>query len=168
MNTNILSNQPEILIIAKEPDDILKIGLRADESFRIGLKVGLLPVVPSDSGSATVSDSMSETVRASETLVTRTAVTSDGFHVNPSDTASLSRYAGVTTGSVLTGEDVVIKKYGSVEENLWTWEVNKPIWIGEEGVLTQTTPVGYPYRRIGWAISATKILLDPYPVIEGN
>ena len=166
MNVNILSDQPEILIIAKEPDDILRIGLRADESFRIGLKVGLLPVVPNTTP-ATVSDVMSETVRASETLVVRTAVTSDGFHVNPSDTASLSRYAGVTTNSALTGEDVVIKKYGSVEENLWTWEVNKPIWIGEEGILTQTIPVGYPYRRIGWAISATKILLDPYPVIEG-
>lgn len=87
----------------------------------------------------------------------------DGLYTQPNAT-SLSMYAGVTRAAVLTGNPASVVRIGFLSENSWTWTPNAPVFITTDGVLTQTVPSG-TLRRIGWAISATQIHLDPYPII---
>lgn len=91
------------------------------------------------------------------------AVTFSGIYCEP-DIDSLSEYAGVTTVAVGLGETTKVVKSGLITEGSWSWTPNAPIFVGTLGVLTQT-PGALPIRRIGWAISATQIILDPFPII---
>jgi len=77
---------------------------------------------------------------------------------------SLSNYAGVTKVAYSIGVDARLVRVGSIIESSWTWTVNGPIFITGNGTLTQT-PGSIPLRRIGWAMSATQINFDPFPII---
>lgn len=93
------------------------------------------------------------------------AVGYDGLYTQP-DSDSLSLYAGVTRMATVAGDPINVVRSGFLFESTWNWTPNAPIFITTNGVLTQTQPTaGNPVRRIGWAISATELNLDPYPII---
>ena len=93
------------------------------------------------------------------------AVGYDGMYTQP-DIDSLATYAGVTRMATVTGDPINVVRSGLITEGAWNWTPNAPIFIAANGVLTQTQPTaGNPVRRIGWAISATELNLDPYPII---
>jgi hypothetical protein len=82
------------------------------------------------------------------------------------DADSLAAYAGVTRMATVAGDPINVVRSGLISEGAWNWTPNAPIFIAANGVLTQTQPTaGNPVRRIGWAISATELNLDPYPII---
>ncbi len=113
--------------------------------------------------SSTVSGTLNVKITAARVLNAFRAVGYDGEFSLPTE-ASLSTYAGVTRVSASTGETINVVRSGLITENSWTWTPNQPIFISDQGVLTQTLPVG-AIRRIGWAISPTQLNLDPYPII---
>ncbi len=92
------------------------------------------------------------------------AVGYDGLFTQP-NADSLSRYAGVTRMATVIGDPIDVVRQGLMTEAGWNWTPNQPVFISANGVITQTVPVGTPIRRIGWAISATELNLDPYPII---
>jgi len=77
---------------------------------------------------------------------------------------SLPQYAGVTLVSYTDGQSMKVVRSGLITEGSWSWTPDNPVFIGVNGVLTQT-PSALPMRRIGWAISGTQINLDPFPII---
>ncbi len=91
------------------------------------------------------------------------AITHSGFTCN-SSINDLGNYAGVTTVAGITNENITVVRVGRLAEAGWTWTPNMPIFISDNGILTQTPP-SLPMRRIGWAINATQINLDPFPII---
>lgn len=108
-----------------------------------------------------------ETINASIALGGGRAVEVGGVYADPSTEDSISRYIGVTQNAVSAGQDVNIKKSGSMTDLSWSWTVDEPIYIGANGVLTQT-PTAQNIRRIAWAVSATTINLDEFPIIKLN
>ena len=50
------------------------------------------------------------------------------------------RLVGVITSSVAAGEDVTVVTNGEVEEASWNWDTSKPVYLGLNGLLTQTVP----------------------------
>ena len=93
------------------------------------------------------------------------AVGYDGRYSQP-NTDSLAAYAGVTRIAAITGASINVVRSGLITESMWAWIPDMPVFIETDGALTQTQPLtGNPIRRIGWAISATEINLDPYPII---
>lgn len=104
------------------------------------------------------------TVTAGSDISLFRAVDVSGLHVEPITETRLSAYAGVSSVAVVVGMPVKLIVKGLISENSWTWTPDAPIFIGAGGVLTQT-PGSLPMRRIGWAISATQINLDVYPII---
>lgn len=76
---------------------------------------------------------------------------------NPSHTQIVS---GITTSAVNIGEDVLVTISGDVEEVSWTWELNKPIFLGNNGLMTQTVPSTGFLLQIGYPVSATKMIVD--------
>lgn len=47
---------------------------------------------------------------------------------------------GLTLNAAGVGDPLVIKMYGEVTEPSWSWDVALPVYMGEDGVLTQTPP----------------------------
>lgn len=129
------------------------------EPLRINVGTGFNNAEGSNSGTLDV------TITAVETINAYRAVGYDGL-MTQMDANSLSNYAGVTPMAIPIGDPVNVVRSGLMTEGGWAWTPNAPIFISANGVLTQTVPsAGNPIRRIGWAISATQINLDPYPII---
>lgn len=102
------------------------------------------------------------TVTAQEALGGHRAVTADGYHATPS---LLDKLAGISTGAASLGDTANLQRSGLMTEPSWTWTPDAPVFVGAAGVLTQTPPSGTA-RRIAWAISATEINVDLFPIIQ--
>lgn len=150
------------LVIANDEigiDSNFNLTLSQREPLRLMVGTGF------NSTSSSATGTLDVTITAAEALNAYRAVGYDGYLTDP-DVDGLSNYAGVTRMAVPIGDPVNVVRSGLVTEGGWTWTVNQPIFIGTNGALTQTVPsAGNPVRRIGWAISATKINFDPYPII---
>ena len=156
----VLGPQYEIVIA----NDVVNIGdgfaltLSQQEPLRINVGTGY-NVNQSSTGTLDV------TIIAQEVVNAFRAITYDGYFCQTSDITSLSKYAGVTRMATVIGDPINVVRDGLMTEAGWTWTPDQPIFIGNDGVLVQTPVSGQPIRRIGWAISATQINLDPYPII---
>lgn len=141
-----------------EIDDNFDLTLQVSEPLRIAVGTGY-NINPVSTGTLDV------TITAMEAVGQYRAVGYDGMYTQP-DADSLAAYAGVTRMATIPGDPINVVRSGLITEGAWTWTPDAPIFIGADGVLTQTQPTaGNPVRRIGWAISATELNLDPYPII---
>ena len=112
----------------------------------------------------TVTGTLDVRITATSTVNAFRAIGYDGVFTQP-NLVSLSKYAGVTRAAVASGEVATVVRVGLMEENGWNWTPDAPIFITTDGVLTQTVPVVGGVRRVAYALTATKINLEPYPVI---
>ncbi|AGH07412.1 hypothetical protein SUFG_00045 [Sulfitobacter phage phiCB2047-B] len=152
---------PRYEIVIQQPsveiDKDFNLTLHQSEPMRLMVGTGWNGMNKASSGTVDV------TVIADQTLNAFRAVGYNGRFTDPTYN-SLSQYAGVSRMATVAGEAIKLVRQGLMEESGWNWEVNKPIFISTQGVLTQTLPMGI-VRRIGWAISPTKVNLEPYPII---
>lgn len=74
----------------------------------------------------------------------------------------------MTTEAVLTGTLVNVLFTGVFNEPSWSWTPGQPIYLGVNGVMTQTIPVNPAVFlvQIGYATSATSIYFDQYSAIR--
>ena len=150
---HIVINQDQVQI-----GDGMSLTLTPQEPLKIAVGTGY-NVNPAASGTLDVQ------IVAQEVINAYRAVGYDGLFTQP-NADSLSKYAGVNRVASIIGEPLYVVREGLMTEDGWSWTPDAPIFIGVDGVLTQTQPTfGNPVRRIGWAISATTINLDPYPII---
>lgn len=67
---------------------------------------------------------------------------------------------GITVGAASIGTNVEIQLEGEYEEPSWSWTLEQPIFLGNNGLLTQTQPTAPAFSLvIGFPITSTKILL---------
>lgn len=67
---------------------------------------------------------------------------------------------GITTGAVLAGADAIVQTIGRMDEPSWAWTPNQPLWLGNDGLLTQTPPPAGFLVCLGVALSATSALIN--------
>lgn len=60
---------------------------------------------------------------------------------------------GITTHAAESGSFCTVLRYGELTEPSWSWETDKPVFVGEAGMLTQTPPetgfsviIGFPIK----------------------
>lgn len=77
------------------------------------------------------------------------------------------RICGITSAAVEDPEqEVELIRAGEVENSAWSFVVGAPVFVGADGVLTQTFDGAWAYlRAIGEAISPTRVLLDWRPPV---
>lgn len=80
-------------------------------------------------------------------------------HVGKSD-ALADAVLGVTTGATSTGQTATIAIAGELTEVSWAWTPG-PVWLGDDGLLTQVLATTGAIVRIGTAISADTIIIEP-------
>ena len=80
------------------------------------------------------------------------------------DPDCLGSVIGITTQAADVGAQVAVAVGGEVDEPSWSWQPG-PIYLGEEGALTQVAPASGFVVRVALALGASRILVaidDPY------
>lgn len=87
------------------------------------------------------------------------------FYIDYLDTAHIELIRGVTVTSASAGGQVSVRMYGDIEDDSWSWDIGV-IWLGANGVLTQTPPTTGFDVRVGSAVSPTRVILSISEPIE--
>ena len=66
-----------------------------------------------------------------------------------------------TTGAASMGTSVTIQTDGPMIEPSWAWDVDKLVWLGLNGYLTQIPPTAGYLVQIGIPSSATVLIIQP-------
>lgn len=75
----------------------------------------------------------------------------------------------VTTGAALAGDLAEALMFGPMDEITWNWTPGTPVYLGQNGVLTQTppaAPAAFFLAQVGFATSATSLFVDRFPSIK--
>lgn len=54
--------------------------------------------------------------------------------------ADALRLVGVIQSAVNVGDEVTVTTNGEITESSWNWDIGKPVYLGLNGLLTQTIP----------------------------
>jgi hypothetical protein len=73
----------------------------------------------------------------------------------------------ITLGAALTGDDLTAQLIGRITEPSWNWVVGGTIYVGTNGLMTQTPPVSPAVfsKPIAVAETATRVLIIQEPPI---
>lgn len=73
---------------------------------------------------------------------------------------------GVSLGAVVDGSQISINMLGLMQDVSFAWTPGAKLYLGANGLLTQTLPTAPSFLRIiAVAVSATEIFIDPQPSI---
>jgi len=75
----------------------------------------------------------------------------------------------VTLGAVTAGQPATVLAYGALTESSWAWTPGAPLFLGADGLLTQTPPVAPGalfLAQVGVATGPTSAFFDRQPSIS--
>lgn len=76
--------------------------------------------------------------------------------------AHMNRLAGISLTDAAEGEVVKIRRSGSVSDQTLSYDVTKPLFVGQNGVIVQVSPTNNNcfVCNIGMCIAPTEIIID--------
>jgi hypothetical protein len=122
----------------------------------------------SNADSATLYADPALTPPATSILSGQRVVRSFGDHIdyaNPGDGPHVKLWltsGAISIGAVQLGDLITS---GAVQSDVWSWTEGSPIYLGADGVLTQSTLDLIVVRVIAWPIDSQTISFDPVPGI---
>lgn len=81
-------------------------------------------------------------------------------YVDPSDPAQAHAAIGLTMGAAADGASINVQFSGEMTDPSWSWTASQPIFVGANGIPTQTPPATGFHAAIGVAISATSMVIQ--------
>ena len=86
---------------------------------------------------------------------------SDGLrYADATHPAHAGGVAGITTAAFSAGDAVTLVSLGELVELSWNWTPDAPVFVGANGVLTQTLPAGAAFSQVvGVATSPTSMFV---------
>ncbi len=106
-------------------------------------------------------ESYSVTLTATETISAYTAVSAAVSGVRWADSADVTKPAiGIASAGALTNAPVPVQYAGPLTYNGWNWALGVPVFVGPNGVLTQTQPTSGYIQAVGMPLSPTTLLID--------
>ena len=84
------------------------------------------------------------------------------IYATNSDVTHAVKILGITLGAALAGGSIAVQREGVLNEVSWTWTPGLPIFLGDNGALTQTPPAS-PSKfsiTLGFAEDATTMLVS--------
>lgn len=86
---------------------------------------------------------------------------SGAVHASADNADHSARVIGITLGAATTGNPVTVQATGRITELSWTWTPDDDIYLGLNGVLTQTIPPTAAFaQRVGYAVTPTSMWVD--------
>lgn len=116
-------------------------------------------------GSVPGSERVTVDLEAGEALGGHRAVTVDAngkaIYASNLTAAHLYKVVGITLNAAILAGTVIVLKDGAVEETSWSWTVGSPVFLGSNGLLTQTLPTAPAFLQIlGVPLSPTRLLVS--------
>lgn len=125
-------------------------------------------------GSAAQSGSAAQTVQKiaganlSGHRIVATVSSSEVDYASASDPTTMHRIVGMTTGAALLGDTVTVLLSGHVIESSWNWDLSLPVYLGENGLLTQSAPASGYILQVGRPASPTEMIFEiQLPIMTG-
>lgn len=81
------------------------------------------------------------------------------YYASQSNPNHASKIAGVTLQAGIADSVIVCQSSGQMDEAGWTWNVSKPVYLSDNGLMTQVIPNSGFIIEIGIPITATSILI---------
>lgn len=111
------------------------------------------------------SDSVAMTAVAGEAVGGHRAVVIDAaglaWYADRATADNMNRIAGITQGAAALGGLLTITSKGRLPEPSWSWTPFLPIFLGHNGLLTQTPPTDGFQIVLGTALDATTMFVSP-------
>jgi hypothetical protein len=85
--------------------------------------------------------------------------------VSSANPADIGLAIAITTGAASADAVANLRAYGEITEPSWSWTPG-PVFLGVNGVLTQTAPTTGYVQQIGVALSSTKLMVNIRPPIR--
>ncbi len=82
------------------------------------------------------------------------------YYCDAAQTSDAGKAIGITVGAVLQGGLATVQTLGKLTEPSWNWNEG-PVFVGPNGVLTQSTAGQAFTQQVGVAVSATSIDINP-------
>lgn len=80
------------------------------------------------------------------------------------------RVMGLTLNAAAQGDELDVLRFGEVVEPSWNWALDLPVYLGTNGLLTQTSPTTGFSLIVGFPVTATKLFLsirEPITLTQG-
>lgn len=83
------------------------------------------------------------------------------LYADKDDVASVSSLLGITTQAGFLDNNINVRTAGELSDSSWSWNMggNVTLYLGANGTIVQGALSGLVVIRIGYAISATKIMI---------
>lgn len=118
-----------------------------------------------ESGTGEV-DFTAATVLSGHRAVLMTGVDEVGY-ASAGTPSHVGRVVGITTQAAEAGASVTVRTAGLMTESSWGWTPGAPVYVGVDGVLTQTSPSGGQWAQIiGVPSAPTQLWVDIQPPIQ--
>ncbi len=88
------------------------------------------------------------------------------FHADKDNPAHFDLVEGITAGAFGAGVTGCVQVYGRMIDPSWSWTPDVTLWLGNNGLLTETPPASGFTLRVARAVSATEIFIDLYPPVR--
>ncbi len=82
------------------------------------------------------------------------------YYADQSNLAHFNRVLGITTGAAGENDPASVRVGGIMAEPSWAWDLDKFIYLGENGLLTQTPPGSGFLLEMGWPVNPTSMMVD--------
>ena len=112
------------------------------------------------------------------TIITRTTVAPIGGHrvviqeaagtvsyADHTDPAHADMALGLTIEAADAGDEIQILVGGETIEPSWAWDVTRPIYLGANGLMTQTPPTTGFLQQVAIPLAADRIYWLPQPAV---
>lgn len=73
--------------------------------------------------------------------------------------AHLNNVVGISTGAAVSGATVIVQHFDEMSEAGWSWTNNR-LFVGINGMLTQTRPTSGFAQSVAKVLTSTKIFID--------
>jgi hypothetical protein len=96
------------------------------------------------------------------------AIISEGgyaIHANCLDCSHADRVLGLSLHAAIPGAKVAVQATGEIIESSWDWEPGRPLYVTNDGLLSQTPPTEGWVSMFAIAIDSTRILITPQQAI---
>lgn len=82
------------------------------------------------------------------------------LHADGAKASMANSVVGISLNGGAPGTDItIITNGGEIEETVWNWQANKPVFLGTDGALTQVAPTSGYLLVVGVAVGPTRMLV---------
>lgn len=165
----IVQNSGNVTVRSDEPKQVIvqSAGLQGQSAYDVAVANGfvgteiewLTSLVGTTAANVAISLIASGAIGGHRVLVTN----GDGScsYADATNSAHVNRVIGISSSAAIDGADVTIITLGQIVESSWNWTIGQPVFIGTNGLLTQTEPTAPSFWHIiGVAIAADTIFVQ--------